>query len=76
MCPFQNGSSTSGILNKSTESGKLTCDDLCGESESSMNIFGLCAWLVVDNFFFFICNNVTEIQKIQKHTKRENEQKK
>ena len=40
MCPFQNGSSTSGILNKSTESEKLTCDDLCGESESSMNIFG------------------------------------
>ena len=32
MCPFQNSSSTSGILNKSTESRKLTCDDLCGES--------------------------------------------
>ena len=34
MCPFQNGSSTSGILNKSTVSAKFTCDDLCGESES------------------------------------------
>ena len=28
MCFFQNGSSTSGILNKSTASGKLACDDL------------------------------------------------
>ena len=26
MCSFQNGSSTSGILNKSTASGKLACD--------------------------------------------------
>ena len=34
MCFFQNGSSTSGILNKSTASGKLACDDLRGESES------------------------------------------
>ena len=34
MCPFQNGSSTSEILNKSTVSAKLTCDDICGESES------------------------------------------
>ena len=34
MCPFQNGSFTSGILNKSTESAKFTCDDLCGEIES------------------------------------------
>ena len=34
MCPFQNGSSTSGILNQSTVSAKFTCDDLCGESES------------------------------------------
>ena len=34
MCPFQNGSSTSRILNKSTVSAKFTCDDLCGESES------------------------------------------
>ena len=31
MCPFQNGSSTSGILNKLTGSAKFTCDDLCGE---------------------------------------------
>ena len=28
MCPFQNGSSTSGILNKSTVSAKFTCDGL------------------------------------------------
>ena len=34
MFPLQNGSSASGFLNKSTESGKFTCDDLCGESES------------------------------------------
>ena len=34
MCPFQNGSSTSGILNKSTVSTKFTCDDLRGESEN------------------------------------------
>ena len=34
MCPFQNSSSTSGILNESTESEKFTCDDLWGESES------------------------------------------
>ena len=34
MCPIQKSSSTTGILNKSTESGKFTCDDLCGESES------------------------------------------
>ena len=34
MCPFQNGSFTFGILNKSTESAKFTCDDLCGEIES------------------------------------------
>ena len=34
MCPFQNSSFTSAILNKSTESGKFTCDDLCGEKES------------------------------------------
>ena len=34
LCPFQNGSSTSGILNKSTVSAKFTCDDLCGESKS------------------------------------------
>ena len=34
ISPFQNGSSTSGILNKSTVSAKFTCDDLCGESES------------------------------------------
>ena len=34
MCPIQKGSSTTGILNKSTESGKFTCDNLCGESES------------------------------------------
>ena len=27
-------SSTSGILNKSIVSAKVTCDDLCGESES------------------------------------------
>ena len=32
--PFQNGSSTFGILNKSTVSAKFTCDDLCGESEN------------------------------------------
>ena len=29
-CPFQNGLSTFGILNKST----VSCDDLCGEGES------------------------------------------
>ena len=29
-----NGSSTSGIMNKSTVSAKFTCNDLCGESES------------------------------------------
>ena len=40
MRPFQNGLFTSGILNKSTESGKLTCDDLCGESESNLITFG------------------------------------
>ena len=34
MCPFQNGLSTSRILNKSTVSAKFTCDDLCGESEN------------------------------------------
>ena len=34
MRPIQKSSSTTGILNKSTESGKFTCDDLCGESES------------------------------------------
>ena len=34
MYSFQNGSSTSGILNKSIVSAKFTCDDLCGESES------------------------------------------
>ena len=34
MRPFQNGSSTSGILNKSTVSAKFTCDDLSGEGES------------------------------------------
>ena len=34
MCPSQNGSFASGFLNKSTESGKFTCDDLCGEKES------------------------------------------
>ena len=34
MCSFQNGSSTSGILNKSTVLAKFTCDDLCGERES------------------------------------------
>ena len=34
VCPIQKGSSTTGILNKSTESGKFTCDNLCGESES------------------------------------------
>ena len=35
MSPFQNGSSTSGILNKSTASGNIgRDDDLCGESES------------------------------------------
>ena len=56
MCPFQNGSSTSGILNKSTMSAKFTCDDLCGESESYLMIFRPCedwkhcAWLVVDSF--------------------------
>ena len=33
MRPFQNGSSTSGILKKSTVSGNFTRDDLCGESE-------------------------------------------
>ena len=38
MCPFQNGSSTSGILNKSTVSAKFPCDDLCGESESYIYI--------------------------------------
>ena len=38
MCPFQNGSSTSGILNKLTVSAKFTCDDLCGESESYIEI--------------------------------------
>ena len=32
--PFKIGSSSSGILNKSTVSAKFTCDDLCGESES------------------------------------------
>ena len=36
MCPFQNGSCTSGILNKSTVSAKFTCDGLCGESERVM----------------------------------------
>ena len=36
MCPCQNGSSRSGILNKSTASGKVTCDDLRGESESNI----------------------------------------
>ena len=41
-CAFQNGSSTSGILNRSTVSGKFTCDDLCGESE-----WKHCSWLVV-----------------------------
>ena len=35
LSPFQNGSSTSGILNKSTASGNFGCDDdLCRESES------------------------------------------
>ena len=34
LCPFQTGSSTSGILNKSTVSAKFTCDDLFGESKS------------------------------------------
>ena len=34
LCPFQNGSSTSGISNKSTVSAKFTFDDLCGESKS------------------------------------------
>ena len=34
MRPFQNGSSSSGILNKSTEPGKFPCNDLCGESKS------------------------------------------
>ena len=34
MCPFQNGSSTSGILNKLTVWAKFACDDLCGESKS------------------------------------------
>ena len=34
MCPFQNSSSTSAILNKSTVSTQFTCDDLRGESES------------------------------------------
>ena len=34
LCPFQAGSSTSGILNKSTVSAKFTCDDLLGESKS------------------------------------------
>ena len=34
LCLFQKGSSTSGILSKSNESGKFTCDDLCGKSES------------------------------------------
>ena len=38
ICPFQNGSSTSGILNKSTVSAKFTCDDFCGESESYWEI--------------------------------------
>ena len=34
MCPFQNGSTTSGILNQSTVSAKFRYDDLYGESES------------------------------------------
>ena len=34
MLIFEQASSTSGILNKSTVSVELTCDDLCGESES------------------------------------------
>ena len=34
MSPFQNGSSTSRVLNKSTGSGKFACDDLCGLNES------------------------------------------
>ena len=34
MCAFQNRSSTSGILNKSTVSAKFTCDDLCRESKN------------------------------------------
>ena len=62
MCPFQNGSSTSGILNKSTVSAKFTCDDLCGESESYwervmwwyfaciLKVWKHCVWLVVDSF--------------------------
>ena len=59
MCPFQNGSSTSGILNKSTVSAKFTCDDLCGESESYWErvmwwyfaqVWKHCVWLVVDSF--------------------------
>ena len=28
MCPFQNGSSASWVLNKSTVAGKFTYDDL------------------------------------------------
>ena len=44
MCPFQNGSSTSAILNKSTVSAKFTCDDLVEkarviERESNVMIF-------------------------------------
>ena len=59
MCPFQNGSSTCGILNKSTVSAKFTCDDLCGESESYWErvmwwyfaqVWKHCVWLVVDSF--------------------------
>ena len=37
MYPFQNSSSTSGILIKSIVSAKFTCD-LCGESEREREI--------------------------------------
>ena len=47
MSPFQNGSSTSGILNKSTASGNIgRDDDLCGESESNLMIFRQCGNIV------------------------------
>ena len=57
LCPFQNGLSTSEILDKLTVSTKFTSDDFHGESESyclmishPYCVWKNCAWFVVDSF--------------------------
>ena len=72
MCPFQNGSFTSGILNKSTE---------LGESESNLIIFDpylsveTFCWFVVDSFFSLFAIMTPKYKKYRNALERKGNKK-